>query len=150
MRTALRLTKWYHRAHRRHFAANTACIVLFLCALQLSLMIRDGVLCAMEQSAFETYGSYTEVLYHVNPDALLQSREAIASSGSGVVSVTARIQTEESSVPLCLGTRTLSRSNPSVWSKAGFRREQRKRLSNIPPVLRCLFPLCPEKQSRFL
>lgn len=104
MRTALRLTKWYHRAHRRHFAANTACIVLFLCALQLSLMIRDGVLCAMEQSAFETYGSYTEVLYHVNPDALLQSREAIASSGSGVVSVTARIQTEESSVPLCLGT----------------------------------------------
>lgn len=103
MKTALYLTRRFRRAHRRHMAASAACIALFLCALQLSLLLREGVLAAMEQSAAETYGSYTEALYRVDPDALQQYREEIDRTGSGVVSALARIDAAESGVPLYLG-----------------------------------------------
>lgn len=104
MKKAFYLAGRYHRAHRAQYAASLVCLILFVCALQISILLRAGLLTEMEQSFEEMYGTYTDILYKVDREQLDAYSDQIASSRSGVTVAYTQIATEETDVSVYLGT----------------------------------------------
>ena len=67
MRTELFLAHKYGRGHKKQCVGIVLCVSLRIAAFMTSFLYRDCSFASFDQQNYENYGSYSAILYNVDP-----------------------------------------------------------------------------------